>query len=528
MRDFQFPGRSPLRVTEGAVSTSHPLASAAGLEVLRAGGNAIDAAIAAAAVLAVVEPQSTGIGGDGFMLYAPKGGSKVIAYNGSGRAPQKATLDWYRAQGHETVPTYGVHAVTIPGLVDTWCRVHADHGSKPLAELLAPAIRYAEEGYVVADRVAFDWKESEERLAATPNVDPVLLPGGKAPSAGDKMHDPRLAETLRKIAKQGRAGFYSGSVAEDIVGHLKSLGGVHEMDDFATAAGEYVEPISTTYRGVGVYQLPPNNQAITALIMLNILGGFELGKLDPLSAERLHLEIEAGRLAYRDRNALIGDPKHVNVPVKELLSADYATRLRGLIDGNKAITNLPPPLMQNSDTVYLCVVDRDRNAVSMINSTYHSFGSGVVAPKSGVILQNRGSSFKLDPKHPNCIAPGKRPMHTIMPGMAVKDGKAWMPFGVMGGDYQPFGHVHLLTNILDFGMDPQAALDCARVFATAGEIEAERSVPEAAIRGLKERGHTVVEAPEPHGGGQAIMIDPKSGTLTAGSDPRKDGCALGY
>jgi gamma-glutamyltranspeptidase/glutathione hydrolase len=462
------------------------------------------------------------------MLYAPKGGSKVIAYNGSGRAPQKATLDWFRGKGMDAVPTYGAHAVTVPGLVDTWCRVHEDHGSKPLAELLAPAIRYAEDGYVVADRVAFDWQASEARLAEVPNVDAVLLPNGSAPRAGDKMRDPRLAETLRKIAKQGRAGFYAGAVAEDIVGHLKNLGGAHEMDDFATAAGEYVDPISTMYRGVGVFQLPPNNQAITALLMLNILSGFDLGKLDPLSPERLHLEIEAGRLAYRDRNALIADPKHVKVPVKELLSADYATRLRGLIDRNKAIADLPPSLMQNSDTVYLCVVDRDRNAVSMINSTYHSFGSGVVAPESGVILQNRGSSFRLDPKHPNCIAPGKRPMHTIMPGMAVKDGHALMPFGVMGGDYQPFGHVHLLTNILDFGMDPQAALDCARVFYDSGQVEAERSVPAAALQGLKQRGHIVVEAPEPHGGGQAIMIDPKSGTLTAGSDPRKDGCALGY
>jgi gamma-glutamyltranspeptidase/glutathione hydrolase len=528
MRDFQFPGRSPLRVTEAAASTSHPLASAAALDLLRSGGNAIDAALAAAAVLAVVEPQSTGIGGDGFMLYAPKGGSKVIAYNGSGRAPRKATLDWFRTKGMEAVPTYGVHAVTVPGLVDTWCRVHEDHGSKPLAEILAAAIRYAEEGYVVADRVAFDWQVAEARLAEVPNVDAVLLPNGKAPRAGDRMRDPRLAETLRKIAKQGRAGFYAGSVAEDIVGHLKGLGGAHEMDDFAAAAGEYVDPISTDYRGVGVFQLPPNNQAITALLMLNILSGFDLGKLDPLSAERLHLEIEAGRLAYRDRNALIADPKHVKVPVEELLSADYATRLRGLIDRNKAIADLPPPLMQNSDTVYLCVVDRDRNAVSMINSTYHSFGSGVVAPKCGVILQNRGSSFRLDPRHPNCIAPGKRPMHTIMPGMAVKDGQALMPFGVMGGDYQPFGHVHLLTNILDFGMDPQAALDCARVFYDSGQVEAERSVPAAALQGLKQRGHVVVEAPEPHGGGQAIMIDPKRGTLTAGSDPRKDGCAVGY
>jgi gamma-glutamyltranspeptidase/glutathione hydrolase len=528
MRDFQLPGRSPLRVTEAAASTSHPLATTAAIETLKSGGNAIDAAIAAAAVLAVVEPQSTGIGGDGFMLYAPKGGAKVIAYNGSGRAPRRATVDWYQAQGFNAVPTYGVHAVTYPGLVDAWCRIHADHGSKPFEQLLQPAIRYAEEGYLVADRVAFDWAECTVRFAAQPNVDPILFPGGRTPKAGEKMRDPRLAETLRKIAKQGRAGFYAGSVAEDIISHLKGLGGLHEMEDFAATEGEYVEPISTTYRGAEIFQMPPNNQGITALLMLNILGGFELGKLDPLSAERLHLEIEAGRLAYRDRNALIGDPRHGTVRSKEILATDYADKLRGLIHREKAITDLPPPLMQGSDTVYLCVVDRDRNAVSLINSTYHSFGSGVVAPKSGVILQNRGSSFRLDPKHPNAIAPGKRPMHTIMPGMALKDGRAWMPYGVMGGDYQPFGHVHLLTNILDFGMDPQAALDCARVFYDSGNVEVERGIPEQAAAGLRQRGHAVVEASEPLGGGQAIQIDAQSGTLTAGSDPRKDGCALGY
>jgi gamma-glutamyltranspeptidase/glutathione hydrolase len=528
MRDFQSPGRSPLRVTEAAASTSHPLATTAALETLKSGGNAIDAAIAAAAVLAVVEPQSTGIGGDGFLLYAPKGGGKVIAYNGSGRAPQRATVDWYQAQGFNTVPTYGVHAVTYPGLVDAWCRIHADHGSKPLEQLLAPAIRYAEEGYIVADRVAFDWAYCTERFAAQPNVDPVLFPNGRTPKAGEKIRDPRLAETLRKIAKQGRDGFYKGSVADDIISHLKSLGGLHETDELAATEGEYVEPISSSYRGAEIFQMPPNNQGITALLMLNILGGFDLGKLDPLGAERLHLEIEAGRLAYRDRNALVGDPRQATVRSKEMLAKDYADKLRGLIQRDRAIADLPPPLMQGSDTVYLCVVDRDRNAVSLINSTYHSFGSGVVAPKTGVILQNRGSSFRLDPKHPNAIAPGKRPMHTIMPGMAVKDGRAWMPYGVMGGDYQPFGHVHLLTNILDFGMDPQAALDCARVFHDSGNVEAEHGIPAAAIAALKQRGHTVVEAPEPLGGGQAIEIDAKSGTLTAGSDPRKDGCALGY
>ncbi|GAB2174954.1 gamma-glutamyltransferase [Dongia sp. agr-C8] len=528
MRDFQSPGRSPLRVTEAAASTSHPLATAAAIEMLKAGGNAIDAAISAAAVLAVVEPQSTGIGGDGFLLYAPKGEGKVIAYNGSGRAPERATVDWYLGQGFNAVPTYGVHAVTYPGLVDAWCRIHADHGSKPFEQLLQPAIRYAEEGYIVADRVAFDWALCSERFAAQANVDPVLFPNGRAPKAGEKLRDPRLAETLRKIARHGREGFYKGTVADDIISHLKSLGGLHEMDDFAATAGEYVEPISTNYRGADIFQLPPNNQGITALLMLNILSGFDLGQLDPLSAERLHLEIEAGRLAYRDRNALIGDPRQANIRTREILAKDYAAKLQQRINRDRAIAELPLPLLEASDTVYLCVVDRDRNAVSLINSTYHSFGSGVVAPKSGVILQNRGSSFRLDPKHPNAIAPGKRPMHTIMPGMAVKDGHALMPYGVMGGDYQPFGHVHLLTNILDFGMDPQAALDCGRVFYDAGNVEAERGIPAATVAGLKQRGHTVIEAPEPLGGGQAIQIDHANGTLTAGSDPRKDGCALGY
>jgi len=528
MRDFQFPGRSPLRVTEAAAATSHPLATGVAIDVLKAGGNAIDAAVAAAAVLAVVEPQSTGIGGDGFMLYAPKGAGKVIAYNGSGRAPRRATLDWYRAQGFDSVPTFGVHAVTVPGLVDTWCRIHSDHGSKPLEELLRPAIRYAEQGYVVADRVAFDWQACAGRLAQIPNVDPTLLPNGRAPRAGETHRDPRLADTLRRIAKQGRDGFYQGPVAEDIVGHLKALGGLHEMEDFATAAGEYVEPVSTGYRGVDVFQMPPNNQGITALLMLNILGGFDLSGLDPLGAERLHLEIEAGRLAYRDRNALIADPKHAKEVTRELLDPAYAAKLRGRIDRDRAATDLPPPLLQQSDTVYLCVVDRDRNAVSLINSTYYSFGSGVVAPKSGVILQNRGSSFRLDPKHPNCIAPGKRPMHTIMPGMAMEAGRALMPFGVMGGDYQPFGHVHLLTNILDFGMDPQAALDCPRVFHDAGFAEVERGIPAGTVLGLQARGHATLVPSEPLGGGQAIRIDWQSGTLTAGSDPRKDGCALGY
>lgn len=528
MRDFQFPGRSSVRATEAMVATSHPLASAAALQMLKSGGNAIDAAVCAAAVLAVVEPQSTGIGGDCFALYVPKGKGKVLAFNGSGRAPAAATLDWYLDHGFETVPTYGPHAVTIPGAIDAWCQLLNDHGSKDLTQVLAPAIHYAAHGYVVHDRVSLDWHETAAQLAVDPNAKRILLPGGKAPQAGDVHRQPELAETLQRIAKEGRKGFYEGVVAADLVDHLRSLGGLHQLADFAATKGDYVDPVTSNYRGVDLFQLPPNNQGLTALLMLNILAGFELGKLEPLSAERLHLEIEAGRLAYRDRDAFIADPQQNAVPVDKLLSKDYAAKLARRIDRQQAATDLPPPLMQSSDTVYLSVVDRDRNAVSFINSTYYSFGSGLVGPKSGVVLQNRGSSFKLNAEHPNCIAPGKRPMHTIMPGMAMKDGQVLMPYGVMGGDYQPFGHAHFLTNVLDFGLDPQAALDQSRVFYSQGKAQVERSLPAASIAGLQARGHTVEVSAEPLGGGQAIRIDWQKGTLTGGSDPRKDGCALGY
>ena len=528
MRDFQLPGRSPIRVTEGAAATSQPLATLTAIEILRSGGNAVDAAIAAAAVLAVVEPQSTGIGGDGFMLYAPGGGSKVIAFNGSGHSPQAATVDWYRERGFEEIPLFGPHSVSVPGLVDAWARIVEDHGTRGLDELLQPAIRYAEEGFVVYDRVAFDWSLTAERLAQDPNAARILLPQGRSPRAGERFRQPELAATLKIIAAKGRDGFYLGPVAEDMVGYLRSLGGLHTLEDFAAVKGSYVEPVHGRYRGVDIYQMPPNNQGLTALLMLHILSGFDFSELAPFGAERFHLMIEAGRLAYRDRDALIGDPDHVDVPVERLLSMDYANRLRKEIDPRRAMTKLVPPLLQPADTVYLTVVDRDRNAVSLINSVYFSFGSGVVAPKSGVWLQNRGASFRLDPRHPNAIAPRKRPMHTIMPGMAVSDGRALMPYGVMGGDFQPFGHVHLLTNMLDFDMDPQAALDGPRVFPDQGMVEVERGVDAKTVKGLETKGHRCVVPEAPHGGGQAILIDWKAGTLTAGSDPRKDGCALGY
>ncbi|MDQ0473655.1 gamma-glutamyltranspeptidase/glutathione hydrolase [Labrys wisconsinensis] len=495
---------------------------------MREGGNAIDAAITAAAVLAVVEPQSTGIGGDAFMLYAPGGGPGIIAYNGSGRAPAAASPDWYHERGIRDMPQDGPHSVTIPGVIDAWARLAADHGTRGLDRLLGPAIRYAEEGYLIADRVAFDWAACAEALRTDADAARTLLPWGRPPRPGDRHVQPALGATLRAVAASGRKAFYEGPIAEDMVSALRSRGGLHTLDDFATAAGEYTTPISTRYRGVDVFELPPSNQAITALIMLNILDGFDMAGLDPFGAERLHLEIEAARLAYADRNAFVADPAQASVPVEELLSAGHARELRARIDPRRAMVDLPPPRLRKSDTVYLCVVDRDRNAASFINSTYASFGSMIVAPASGVVLQNRGACFTLDPSHPNRIAPRKRPMHTIMPGMALRNGRVMMPFGVMGGDFQPFGHAHLLTNMIDFGLDPQAALDAPRVFHEAGMVAAERGIPAAALAGLQDRGHRTLVSYEPHGGGQAISIDWEAGTLTAGSDPRKDGCALGY
>ncbi|MGH6929548.1 MAG: gamma-glutamyltransferase family protein, partial [Dongiaceae bacterium] len=335
------------------------------------------------------------------------------------------------------------------------------------------------------------------------------------------------AAAMRRIGKEGRDGFYAGAVAEDIVACLRRLGGLHTIEDLAGNTPDYVTPISTAYRGLDICQIPPNNQGITALIMLNVLSGFDLGKTEPLSAARLHLEIEAGRLAFRDRNALVADMTKAKVPVEDMLSMDYAAQLRARIDPDRAMTDLPPPLLRKSDTVYFCVVDRDRNAVSFINSVYHAFGSGIVTPTTGIVLQNRGAGFRVDPDHPNSIGPGKRPLHTIMPGMAMRDGRALMPFGVMGGDYQPFGHTHFLTNILDFGCDLQEAVDMARVFYGDGVL-VERGVPKDAVEGLVQRGHRVGLSPEPFGGGQGIWIDWQSGVLTAGSEPRMDGGAMGF
>lgn len=512
-------------------ATSHCLATLTALEVLRDGGNAMDAAVAACAVQSVVEPESTGIGGDCFVLYAPKGSADIIAFNGSGRAPKAATAGWYAAEGISKIERYTAHAVTVPGAIDAWSQLLSDHGTRSLGELLQPAIRFAREGFVVTERVFYDWNSEIETLSHDPATAAIYLPGGKAPALGSVQRQPLLAASLERIATEGRDAFYHGAIAEDLVSHLRELGGLHTLDDFAAAKGEYVTPIRTRYKGYDIYECPPNGQGVIALLMLNILAGFDLAALEPMSAERLHLEIEAARLAYAARDAYVADPAQAEVPLEQLLSLDYACELRAKIDLRRASSApAPAPLAAHADTVYISVVDRDRNAVSFINSLFSTFGSGISGPKSGILLQNRGMGFSLDPQHPNCIAPGKRPLHTIIPAMMVKDGRAVMPFGVMGGAYQACGHARFVTNLLDFGLDVQQSMDLARVFPPPGEtvVEAESGVPESVLAQLGELGHRFKAPAKPIGGAQAIQIDWEAGTLAGGSDPRKDGCALGY
>jgi gamma-glutamyltranspeptidase/glutathione hydrolase len=528
MRNFEMAGRSAAYGANGMAATSHPRATLAALDILRAGGNAVDAAVAAIAVHSVVEPAMTGIGGDCFALYAPAGGD-VVAYNGSGRAGAGATTQWYLENGITEIRADSPHAVTIPGAVDAWSRLVQDHGTKDLGELLATAIDLAETGYPIQPRVAFDWARFEAKLNANAPIRRRFLNDGHLFKAGDMFRQPELAATLREIANNGADGFYKGRVAEAMVATLNGLGGVQTVDDFANAAGEYCGPISTTYRDHQVLECPPNGQGFIALIMLNILEGFDLASLDPSSAQRLHLEIEAGRLGFKQRDRYFNDPGQSAAMIDGYLAKDYADRQRKLIHLDRAMSQSEvSTLPAQSDTVYLSVVDRDGNAVSFINSLFRPFGSGLLCPETGVMFHDRGSLFVVDEDSGNTIEPGKRPIHTIMPGMLMQNGRAVMPFGVMGGQYQPFGQTHLLTNILDFGMDVQQALEDPRLFYQFDQVEAESGISADAVAGLQALGHTVVPTVAPHGGGQAIWIDWDRGVLIGGSDPRKDGCALGY
>jgi gamma-glutamyltranspeptidase / glutathione hydrolase len=528
MRDFQLPGRSPAVATSAMAATSHPLATLTALDVLKAGGTAADAAVAACAVQCVVEPQMTGIGGDCWVLYAPAGGG-VDALNGSGWAPAAISLDQLRAEGLTEMPDGGAHSVTVPGAIRSWQALLDKRGTKSLDELLQPAIRFARDGYPVHPKVAFDWNRAAWRLERSEAGRAIYLPGGKAPQMGDTMRLEKLAQTLETIAGRGADAFYEGPLAAAMVASLKGFGGLHSQADFAEFQPEWVAPISATYKGVRVFECPPNGQGVIALLMLQILEQFDLTGLDANGPERLHLEAEVTRLAFRDRDAAVADPRQHDIPVAHLLSKDYAKALAARIDPGRAMTHLPPPLMpEHKETIYLTVVDRDGNACSFINSVYDSFGSGLVCPETGVVFHNRGRAFSLEADHLNAIAPRKRPMHTIIPGLAFKGEQLWTTFGVMGGDYQPVGHSRLMVNLLDYGMDPQEALDAPRVMAYPGPLQVESGVPAATVEALRAMGHEPTPAAAPWGGGQAITIDRERGVLIGGSDPRKDGLALGY
>jgi len=528
MRDLQLPGRSTVHSSNGMAATSHPLSTLAALDVLRRGGNAVDAAVTACAVQCVVEPMSTGIGGDCFALLAPGGGPEVIGLNGSGWAPKGLTAEHLLDQGINSIGVQSPHAVSVPGAIDSWDTLLRDHGTIDLDQALQPAIEYAENGWAVTPRVAVDWERNIAKLAADPSTAAKYLKNGQSPKSGQVWRLPELAETLRTIAKEGRDGFYKGWVAEDIVNYLSGLGGCHDLDDFAEMRAEYVEPISTDYRGYTMLQIPPNGQGITALMMLNILEDYDLASMDPNGVARLHLETEASRMAYAARDRYVADQRHEDVPVDHMLSAEFAAEMRAQISPDRAVDAPEATGPAYRDTVYLSVVDKDRNACSFINSLYMPFGTGLTAPRSGVILQNRAAGFRVEPGHPNNVAPRKRPLQTIIPGMCMKDGKVAYAYGVMGGGYQPVGHTHVLTNMIDYGMDPQEAIDSPRVFHITGRLDVERGLGEDVMAGLAALGHEVGRPDMPWGGGQIIAVDWENGTLAGGSDPRKDGCALGY
>ena len=530
--------RSAVYGRSGMVAASQPLAVAAGLLALGAGGTAADAAIATAAALNVTEPASTGLGGDAFALYFEASTRKVTALNGSGRAPRKLTLERLQREGlRQSLPQYHPYTVTVPGAAAAWCDLTARFGRLPLAASLAPAIHLAEEGFPVAPLTALFWQYSAKgQLNASLNGRELTI-DGRGPSAGELFRNPGLARTLRRLAEGGKDAYYQGEIAEGIVAILAEAGGCMALDDLAQHTSTWVEPLAVDYRGLRVYECPPNGQGVAALLALNLLEGFDLGRIPPLSAARLHLEIEAMRLAFADARRFVADPDLAPAPLEALLAPEYTRRRRALIQPERALPWVEhgTPL-GSSDTVYLSVVDGEGNACSFINSNYMGFGTGIVPRGWGFCLQNRGHNFSLDPQHPNALAPGKRPYHTIIPAMATQaeSGDLYASFGVMGGFMQPQGHVQVFSALVDDGLDPQAALDrprfCIAQDDPRGAVSLEEGILPEVMARLAEMGHPVT----PVGGierslfgrGQIIRRDPHSGVLWAGSDPRADGCAM--
>lgn len=530
--------RSPVLATSGIVASSHPLASMAGIEILQHGGNAADAAVACAAALNVTEPMSTGLGGDCFALFYDASGRRVHGLNGSGRAPAALDLDAVARAGIHgpSIPSSSPHAVTVPGAAAGWVDTVERFGRLSIDKVLAPAIRLATRGHPVAPLIAMAWASGASKLTRAPHG-AALLPAGQAPEPGQLFTNPALARVMETIATGGKEAFYGGWIGKAIVEVLREKGGLVSLADLEAHASTPVDPISTGYRGVDVFEIPPNGQGITALIALNVLEGFDLAALDPAGPEYWHLLVESMRLAFADTRYHVADPAFVEVPVAGLLDKGYAASRRALIDPARAtLTHAPGTPPAGRDTVYLATADDEGNACSFINSNYESFGTGIVPAGCGFVLQNRGSNFSLDPAHPNRLEPGKRPYHTIIPAMATRGGELHACFGVMGGFMQPQGHVQVLSRMIDHEHDPQAALDAPRFCidggTPGGTLLLEDGVPGETVTALERMGHVVKRvsgfARSVFGRGQVIARDPVSGVLWAGSDPRSDGCAIGY
>ncbi len=538
-----FATRSEVLARHGMVATSHPLATQVGLDVLKRGGTAVDAAIAANAALGLMEPTGNGIGGDLFAIVWDAKTKKLHGYNGSGRSPKALTLQWFKDNGHTKIPPYGPLPVSTPGAVDGWFALHGRFGKLPMKDLLAPTITYAREGFPVTELIAYYWDRSVPRLKAYPGFLEQFTRDGRAPAKGEIWTNANLASTLEAIARGGRDAFYKGRIARTIGDYMKASGGFLSYDDLATHQGEWIEPVSVNYRGYDVWELPPNGQGIAALQMLNILEGYDLKSYGFGSPEHVHLFVEAKKLAFEDRAKYYADPAFAQAPVAQLLSKDYATERRKLISMDKAITQVDPgEFKTQGDTIYMTTADRWGNMVSLIQSNYRGMGSGMAPTGLGFILQDRGEMFVLKDGHANTYAPGKRPFHTIIPGFVTKGGEPWLSFGVMGGDTQPQGHAAIVVNLVDFGMNLQEAGDAPRIqhdgstspegqavpMTDGGTIELETGFDYATVRALMRKGHRVRFADGSFGGYQAIARDPGNGVYIGASEGRKDGQAAGY
>ena len=535
-----FATRSEVIAQFGMAATSQPLATQAAIDILKKGGNAIDAAIAANAVLGVVEPTGCGVGGDLFAIIWSAEKQKLYGLNASGRSPRSLKLDYLKNQGYTTIPSTGPLPVSVPGCVDGWFEMHDMFGNLPMRDILQPAINYAREGFPVSEVIAYYLERNTQALKDFPNIKETYMPGGKAPSKGEIFRNPRLANTLDKIAKGGRNEFYRGSIAKAIDAFMKSHGGFLSYDDLSRHSSEWVEPVTSSYRGYDVWELPPNGQGIATLQILNILEGFDLERMGFGSAEYIHLFAEAKKLAFEDRAKFYADPRFSAVPVTQLISKKYAVERRKLISRSRAARVYDPGKIEAGNTIYLTVADKNGNMVSLIQSNYRGMGSGMCPTGLGFIQQDRGEMFSLDPGHANVYAPGKRPFHTIIPGFITKNGKPWISFGVMGGDMQPQGHAQIIINLIDFKMNLQEAGDAPRIYhtgsseptgeamTTGGILYLENGFRWEEIQKLLSIGHNVQWNLGGYGGYQAIMWDEKNKVWYGASESRKDGQAAGY